>query len=225
MAPSYLDSTGDGSLSSSFSVSKPVGVTAGHLLVAFVAADASATSIGTPTGGATWQALDSVSGFAIGGKVFWKIAGASEPSSYGFSRSSGNGMAAIVVAVSEASASEPLHATSTAGSTTAVTTPTLTPQALGDLDLRFGAGSAFGDTITFSAPSTYTEREDVDGTFVFGTCATKSLSSTSATGTQNFTASTTPTDRLGMTVLVTSPVAGQVRVVTSPAAVHRAATW
>lgn len=225
MAPSYLDSTADGTLSASFSVTKPTGVTAGHLLVAFIAIDASATGIGTPTGGTTWQSLDSVSGFGLGGKVFWKVAGGSEPSSYGFTRSGGNGSAAIVVAVSEASASEPLHATSTAGSTTAVTTPTLTPAALGDFDLRFGAASAFGSTIAFTPPSTYTEREDVDGTFVFATCATKTLASTSATGTQNFTASTSPSDRCGMTVLVTSPVAGQQRVVMSSAAVHRAATW
>lgn len=224
MAPTYVDSTAADSGSTSFSVTKPTGTVTGHVLIAFVVSDGALGSIGTPTGGATWQALDSASNF-LAAKLFWKIAGSSEPSSYGFTQASGSDGIGIVVAVSEADASEPQHGTSTAGSGSSVTTPSLTPVALGDLDLRFGAAVTFGDEVTWTPPSTYSQRENVAGSTVYATCATKTLSSTSATGTQNFGAGVTPIDRLGMTVLITSPVGGQLRVVTPQTAVHRASSW
>jgi hypothetical protein len=225
MAPSYLDSTaGTGSATSSWSAAKPTGTAAGHLLIALAASTGAVGSIGTPTGGATWTLLDSVSDGFAAARLFWKIAGGSEPSTYGFTQASSEFGASIVLAVTDADLSAPQHATSTAGSSTTVTTPSLTPTASDDLDVRFGVAAAAGP-LGFTQPGTYSEREDTgDGIFI--TLATKTLSSTSATGTQNFTTSTEPINRAGLTVLVTSPGAGSgARIVVPRFAPHRAATW
>jgi hypothetical protein len=225
MAPTYVDSTAADSTSTSWSVTKPTGTSTGHVLIAFVVSDGSLSAIGTPTGGATWQQLDSEESF-LAAKLFWKIAGGSEPSSYGFTQQSSSDGVGIVVDVSGADISEPQHDTSTSGFGSNVATPSLTPVAVGDLDIRFGAALTFEvGSASWSPPSTYTEREDVVGDFVSATCATKTLSSTSATGTQNFNAGTEPEDRLGMTVLITSPPDGQLRIVTPRTAVHRASSW
>lgn len=224
--PTYVASNGANALfTSSWSVSRPTGTAAGHVLIAFVAS--SGTTIGTPTGGTTWQALDTVSGFGLNSRLYWKVAGASEPSSYGFTQSGSEVGAAIVVAVSEASQEEPQSDTSTSGSGTSVATPSMTPLAVGDLDLRFGAAYNFAAVApTWSPPANYTEREEVDANLLSASLATRTLTSTSATGTINFTISSSADERLGAAVLVTSPPAGGgTRVVIPRTAVHRAASW
>lgn len=225
--PTYVDSNGaDGLFESSWSVSRPTGTSSGHVMIAFVASDGSSGSIGTPTGGTTWQALDTVSGGGLSAKLYWKIAGGSEPSSYGFSQASSSFGAAIVVAVSEAALDEPQCDTSTSGSSTSVATPSMSPVAVGDLDLRFGAALEIGDSgPTWSPPSGYTEREEIDAASLTASLATRTLPDTSATGVLNFTASPGPDARLGAAVLVTSPASGRPRIVAMPTAVHRASSW
>lgn len=209
---------------SSKNVVKPSGTATGDVMLACVAATGgTAAQVGTPTGGATWTLLDSLDEGADGlhTKIFWKVAGASEPPNYAFPLNAAIFFAYIaVLALSEAAATEPLHASGTAGSGAIVTTPTLTPSAADDLEVR--VASASGED-GWTAPATYTLRADLGGLAV----ATKALSSAGATGTQNFTASFDVNSRHGFTFDVATLIsnAGRSPVIRSSAAVHRAANF
>lgn len=184
--------------------------------------------MGTPTGGGTWQLLDSRQwNAAAGTKVWWKVAGSSEPSTYGFTQGSSADGVVVVAAVQDAADTAPLVAqTGADSSSTTVPTPTITPASIDDLELRWAAGGGPGDTVTWTPPATYTEAADVQsGTFTTGTLATKQLSSSAATGAQNFTASVAPAYHHGFTVAVAAPSSRSGRAMVSTAAAHRASSW
>ncbi|MFG1683518.1 hypothetical protein ACGFNP_25340 [Nonomuraea sp. NPDC049269] len=145
------------------------------------------------------------------GKLYWKIAGGSEPASYTFNQDSGADAAATMIAVQDGSTSTPVFATGTGGTGTSIQTPSTTPGGTTDLDVRFvSASGALGTSESLTPPATYTEFADIGSRqFVYVSGAYKVLSSGSATGTQNFTITTSPTSRRGVTVTITSGSTGK----------------
>lgn len=219
-------STTEPSFVSSFNCAKPAGTAQDDVLLACAAVSlATAAAVGTPTGGATWTLLDSLDGGSgsLHTKIWWKVAGGSEPANYAFTMSSSSDASVAVLAIQGAGSDAPLHANSTAGSGVNVVTPTLTPNAADDLEVRIAAAADFVDSISWTPPSTYTQRANLG----FLGIATKELSSGSATGALNYVASTTPTVRHGFTIDVATLVIPTIRrpPVMSTAAVRRSTSW
>lgn len=229
-------SSAESGTTGSFNVARPSGTTQGDILIAFHSSDVGSLSdLGTPSGGATWQLLSQQGGTNFAGtKVWWKVAGGSEPSQYGFTQNSGGDGVAAVVAITGAVTSTPVVASVTGTLTSAsVLTPSVTPTGSDDLELRWAAvgSSEFSQSdVSWSPPSGgYTERADLQsGQYVTASLATISLTSSAATGTRNFTESPEYEEagRTGHTVAVASlPPAGRRRLLVASYAVHRAASW
>ncbi|MBB4702576.1 hypothetical protein [Sphaerisporangium siamense] len=184
----------------------------GDMLVLCHAADiGSLAEMGTPSGGATWQLLDSAqwpTNTDAGMKIWWKLAGASEPTSYGLTQNSGADGTATVVCLQDPGAGTPVVAhTGGTTSTTSIPTPSTTPNGSNDFELRFaGASSGNGSATSFTPPAGFTERSDVTSGSQYApqSCATRTLSSGGATGTQNFTSANALVKYLGFTVNVPS---------------------
>ncbi|MEV4383925.1 hypothetical protein, partial [Streptosporangium sp. NPDC049644] len=194
---------GSGQTTGSFTGTKPTGTVSGDILIAFQASDTDSTltDLGTPTGGATWQLLGSRSGGPIQ-KYWWKVAGGSEPTTYGFTQGSTANGIVIIVAVSGGATTTPIHANNSSGSTTTVTTPTITSPGADALELRFASGIAGGAT-TWTPPSGHTERREQQvSTNLSGHVTTRALTAGGATGTANHTASVNQTSRGGVTIAV-----------------------
>lgn len=191
----------------SFSCTKPTSTAQGDVLVAFHGADAGTLAeLGTPTGGATWTLLASRArddGTGAGSKVWWKVAGASEPSTYGFTQNSGADGAVSIVAVQNGSTNTPVVA-QTGGITsgTSKATPSTTPNGSDDFEIRCVLLHAPGASgLTCTPPSGYTEQTDVESQqYALCSTATKALTSNAATGTQNFTISASVSEWHGFTV-------------------------
>ncbi|MFI6510143.1 hypothetical protein ACIBCT_21265 [Streptosporangium sp. NPDC050855] len=195
----------------SFNVTKPTGTAQGDLLLAFHSMDqGTLAQMGTPTGGATWLSLgtrNSGTGYDMKTKLWWKIAGASEPANYGFTENStGTGCVAIVAIMGADTTVTPVvaQAGSDAGFEVTVATPSSTPTGSDDLELRWAAGNPDFEAVTWTAPATYTKQADLQGNNTTACLATKQLTSSAATGVQNFTASVGVGNRHGFTVDVAS---------------------
>lgn len=214
----------------SLSCSKPTGTLGGDLLLAFQAADAGVfADMTTPTGGSTWTLLGQQvwNGGDPGTKVWWKIAGGSEPSSYGFAQGSGADGVVVVAAVEGAASTTPVFASSNGAGSTTIPTPSVTPDGVSDLELRWACSkSVGGGLVSYTPPATYTEQADLQsGTFTSGALASKLLSGGGATGVQNFTISTSSPDFVGFTVAVTSGAFLAPRPLMLGQAVQRASYW
>lgn len=223
---------------SAFTCNKPTGTAEGDVLLAFQSADLGGfSSLATPTGGSTWQLLASRArdgGTGAGTKVWWKVAGSAEPSTYGFSQDGTavpDGIVAIVAVPGARTDLTPVVAqTGTSSSTTSISTPTATPNGADDLELRWAVAypTAFpAPTYTWTPPSTYTELVEIQSNkFTAGTVASKQLASSSATGSQTFTGSATAPISQGFTVDIASALPAPPRRPNIPAtALHRAASW
>lgn len=211
---------------SSFNCAKPTGTAQDDVLLACVSVGGgTAAQVGTPTGGATWLLLDSLDGGAsnLHTKIWWKVAGGSEPANFAFTMDSTAFASVAIIAIQGAGSNTPLEASSTAGSGANVSTPTLTPSAADDLEVRVASATDFVDAFTWTAPATYTQRANLGNLAV----ATKALSSGSATGALNYVASSTPTVRHGFTIDVATLVIPTIRrpPAMSTAAVRRASSW
>lgn len=88
------------------SVTKPTGVSSGHVMIATVAHDGAADTI-TATG---WTSLGYTSGTDINVGVFYKVAGGSEGASYTFSTVSSHAIGASIIAYSNVSTTAPIDA-------------------------------------------------------------------------------------------------------------------
>lgn len=227
MAASFRSiSTAEPTLVSSFNVTKPSGTALDDVLLACASVlSGDASSVGTPTGGATWTLLDSLDGGSgdLHTKIWWKAAGGSEPANYAFTMSSSSIASVAILSIQGAGTGTPLHASSTAGTGVNVSTPTLTPTAADDIEVRIASATDFADAVTWTAPATYTQRADLSSLGV----ATKALSSGSATGALNYVAGSTPVSRHGFTIDVATLAIPAVRhvPVMSTAAVRRASNW
>ncbi|MFI6793660.1 hypothetical protein ACIBG4_40650 [Nonomuraea sp. NPDC050383] len=196
---------------SSFNCPKPAGVAQGDILVAFHAADTgSLAEMATPTGGSAWQLLTSRArddGTGSGSKVWWKVAGAAEPATYGFTQTGNADGSVSIIAVQDGSTDTPVVAqTGGTSSGTTKTTPSTTAGA-GDFEIRCVALHSPGGTVTFTSPAGFTERTDIQSAaYGLTTTATRTLASGGATGTADFTASTSVGEWHGFTVNIGSMV-------------------
>ncbi|WP_433355609.1 hypothetical protein ACQP25_17195 [Microtetraspora malaysiensis] len=175
-----------------YQCTKPAGTVAGDLLFAFQVADRGPiTNLTAPTGGATWQLLDTLdNGSNQFIRLWWKVAGASEPASYTINQRSGSDGAVIMVAVMGAVVTTPVVAHGTAGSGSLITTPSITPPAAGSLEIRFVGAYPEGVVLTFTAPSGFTKVLDAQSrNYTAASSASRLLSGTGSTGTADFTVS------------------------------------
>lgn len=192
---------------STVSCSKPSGTVSGDILVAFHAADDGFLSDMTPSGGIAWNLLASRArefGFGAGTKVWWRIAGGSEPSSYVFNHGLDADATVSIIGVQDASLNTPVVAQSGGtGMTTSVSTPSTTPTGSDDFEIRCAVVHVpeTADTIFWTPPAGFTERTDVNSRrrATVGT-ATRTLAGGGATGTHVFTASVNVNEFQGFTV-------------------------
>lgn len=174
-----LPTAGGGTLS----ITKPSGVAAGDLLLAFVILGNGAAL--TPNAGDSWNTTVN----AAGVKGYWKIAGSSEPASYTFAR--GNTLAGIsgtIVRLTGAHPTAPIDTASaqTGGTDSTVIIPSLTPAASGRFLFQIAQTLA---ATSFTPPGTATERFDAQ----YATATTTSAGGdetigSGATGTRTWSA-------------------------------------
>ncbi|MEV8637803.1 hypothetical protein AB0395_39765 [Streptosporangium sp. NPDC051023] len=226
--PTYIATATATSSTTPYTVAKPTGTLSSHLMLLFQAADTGgATTLTTPTGGTTWSLLASTDMDVGGTRVWWKIAGDSEPSTYGLAQNSGADGVVAVAAIADVGPQTPFVAQSTGSGSNTVSTPSGTPFAGADIELRWAAGKGASASVTWTPPATYTEQADLQSrTYTTACLATKQLTSSSATGALNFTASSTGTlgNSAAFTVIVPASTTARIVAVTY-AAVQRAATW
>ncbi|MEV4180177.1 hypothetical protein AB0J28_01860 [Streptosporangium canum] len=146
----------------------------------------------TISGGATW-----INVYSSGNtKIWWKIAGGSEPTSYNFTHTGGAaGSIVFMVAVQDPLSAPPTVIAQGHTNNTQAFTPSLTPSGESDLDIRWVTGSDRTDIspppIFWTPPAGYTSRVEARVTDEMSAIlATKQLSSRAPTGTQIFTANT-----------------------------------
>ncbi|MFI7448065.1 hypothetical protein ACIBQX_11255 [Nonomuraea sp. NPDC049714] len=217
----------------SINVTKPTGAVSGDVLIACHSmVQGTLANMGTPTGGATWESLAtraSGTDYDNKTKIWWKVAGGSEPANYGFTQnSSSTGVIAIAAVMGANTALTPVVAqTGNDAFSTSVPSPGITPAGDDDLELRWVSGQPDFETITWTVPATYTEEADLQaGGNSTGALASKQLTSGAATGSLNFTSLLTLGFRHGFTIAVASAGVPQTRrPVVSTAAVRRAANW
>jgi hypothetical protein len=206
----YGASSQASSQTSPYNIARPTGVVAGTYMVAAIANDVENNGSGIGiTGGSTWNSLTSGLTEETGYRLFWKIAGGSEPANYSVSYNSGSNAYSIahIITSNDAGTSAPVwQVTNTAGSGTTGPTPGITPPDATALEVRFIlASNSSGGARTWTSPGGLTERTDINESgFTNGSSATRTLASGSATTSLNFTASGTVNDRVGITVGIPS---------------------
>lgn len=126
------------------SIAKPTGTDVGDVLVAEIAASASAT-ITAPSG---WTAATNaqVTSGSTRYRVYWRIVTASDPSSYTFTFSASGAHRGGIKALRNTDRTTPINAATTASGTTAdITSPAVTPTVANAAISRFG-GNDQADT-------------------------------------------------------------------------------
>lgn len=149
-APVYESVSSNTGSAASLTLNKPSGTVEGDLLLAWCVSTA-----------ANWLAETGWNNELSDRTMFyWKIAGASEPSSYTFDNSSSGGVAGAMIRVSSPNATTPLtaHPTPVSG---------VNPPASGTVDnddylavAAVGARAASTAVVPISPPTNYTERAD-----------------------------------------------------------------
>ena len=138
---------------SSISISAPSGIRSGDILVAeLIVYDATATDVPTAPSGWTSIRHDAVSnGNKATSWLYYKVAGASEPASYGWNLGS-NWVAGVIGAWRGASAIDSAAGSTAAGSgPLSISAPSLTPSNNNELQLFFyGAQSSVAPSIALS---------------------------------------------------------------------------
>ncbi len=217
--PSVRSSTAIAVAGSSFTITKPAGVATNDILIMVQAADRGSTAdMATPTGGTTWQLLDSIDATSPFGalqvvRLWWKRAGSSEPSSYSATQRNGSDGTCMIVAVKDASTTAtPVFARLTTGTDPNINTPGITPASGSDLEVRLvGAYPDSGMSLSFTPPAGYTSITGAQSrtwTAIGG--ASKALTSNAATSVQTFAAPSGAVLewRFGFTVAIAAAVTG-----------------
>ncbi|MFI9558879.1 hypothetical protein [Nonomuraea endophytica] len=131
----------------SFTAGKPSGTLSGHRLIAVHLCDTGTLAeMGTPTGGASWGTAihtRSEGDDSLQLKVWAKTAGGSEPATYGFTQNSGaDGVVFIIAIRNFDAASSEIVASQSNPEAAVFGTPSTTPHAANDLELRIAGGTA-----------------------------------------------------------------------------------
>lgn len=213
--------------------SKPVSTASGDLLVYAIAqGDSVIANLTAPAG---WAPTSSANGGSVTGKLWTKVAGGSEPSTYDFPYSSGADVTAVMIRVTGADTTPTLvQAVGTAGPNGgACDSPSVPPTGADDLLIVVMSAACGGTTLVETDPSGTTDlgQGQVAGGFQAMAAAWQALASGSATGAKTWS-SITPATKPGITfsLAIASASAGaaaatpQPVVAPSPAAI-RASTW
>lgn len=178
-------------------INKPTGTALNDVLLAvcWVDSDGSATiaSIAAPAGFS--QAGSNLTSTATSpcGKVFYKIATGSEPTTYTFTTLTAASTSLSLIAISGADTSTPIGVNPTLGTGSAATAqiaPSISGVA-GDM-LLCSYSCEKATAITYTAPSGMTETTDAASSYVASCVDYLVLTSTAATGTKTATASAVP---------------------------------
>jgi len=180
----------------SLTLNKPTGVANGDLLILGISY-ANPTDTMTPPTGFTAIGNYNSGGTAssdVAEYLYWKNA-SSEPTSYGISFSGATVCEAFMWRVTGADPTSPIGAVSNASGTgTTVTASSVTTTATNALLAFVGISNSTSST-TFSAPTGFTSREDPTTSAETWEIASKTLSSSGATGTASGTTNGTGTDK------------------------------
>ncbi|GAA1770037.1 hypothetical protein [Nonomuraea bangladeshensis] len=215
--PSIRSYTAVAGVSASYTVTAPAGLVANDVLVAIQAADrGDTTNMTAPTGGTTWELLDSLDGIGQVGitqavRVWWKRAGSGEPGSYTFKQASSSDGVCVIVAVKDASlTAAPILARSTDGDGETITTPGITPAGDSNLELRLIAAYSLGVAMTFTAPAGLNLLGRAQSrVYTAAAAASRLLQSSAATAPADFVASVEDVEwRSGYTLALAPAVSG-----------------
>jgi len=183
--------SGTGNLVTTFTVNKPSGTVQGDLLIGIQASSGATTStMTTPTGGATWEMLFSDDGPNNDDpmRVWWKVAGASEPASYTFNQASSRGLA-WVVAIKDISEFQLEVAGSNGlptGTNVYVATPSTSPTLPG-IELRAAFIDPFVSPITWDSVAGFTNQGTIEVTdWISGNLRSRTIVAPGATGEIDF---------------------------------------
>ncbi|MFI6477351.1 hypothetical protein ACIBH1_05425 [Nonomuraea sp. NPDC050663] len=193
--------TSSQSTNPTYPVNKPGGTAAGDILIAFQTSAAFGNAAMTaPTGGTTWQPLGQRSDTEWAGtKVWWKVAGPTEPASYTFKQSSGPGGIAAIAAIWDHDGVTPqLLSAENADSDSTVTCPGLTPEAAPGVSLRWAAGLGAG--LAWQPPTGHVEQVDRTVGEATAALAARVRTDTSPVAAATFTATGLPIFSHGFTV-------------------------
>lgn len=130
-------------------VDKPVGTASGEILLMFHSIDTGSLSdIGTPSGGSTWLSLGtraSVGTATLKTKVWWKVTGGSEPTTYGYTQNSNSDGVITMVRIRFADTTvTPVIQQMGNDGLALFSTPAVTPAGATDLEFRWVAGNEGG---------------------------------------------------------------------------------
>lgn len=173
-------------------VSKPTGTVEGDVMIALLAYYSALTINSAPAG---WTLLTTQTGGTDAGiKVYYKVAGASEPASYAWTISAGDDFVGIISTFYNVNTTTPIDAYGGQGgtTTTTLTAPSITTT-VANTHLVYLAG--FNDAnvtgASATAPSGMTETDDYAGTlYSWGYVAGAAQAAAGATGTKAATLAT-----------------------------------
>jgi hypothetical protein len=199
---------------------KPTGTASGDIMIAFAAADWGDPATMTATG---WSLVDSQlqGANALNVKVWSKVAGGSEPSTYTFGGDASSDNAVGIVTTRGTTATFLTAKQSTTGSSVSRIAPTILGVPGPSVLLCFAMvdGSA---GVTFTAPAGMAEQVDVQSTAWTAISVASLLGVSGDTGTQTFTASNSDsTAGIEMSVAIADAVTAALP--SRPLVVNRAA--
>lgn len=174
-------------------VDKPLGTASGEILIMFHSIDTGSLSdMGTPTGGTTWLSLGtraSAGTATLKTKVWWKVTGGSEPTSYGYTQNSNSDGVITIARIRFADTTvTPVIQQMGNDGLALFSTPAVTPAGPTDFELRWVAGNEGGAGASWQRTEEavgFTERSDLQSnSYTTGALFTRPLTAVGAGETQ-----------------------------------------
>ncbi len=198
--PAFVSASRAAAGGSSVSISRPTGLSTGHVLVAVVRQKKTTAAVTPPAG---WTLIRSDSQSARS-SLFFRVVTASEPSQYRFKVGTSAKLEGHILAYSGVDPADPVAAsgvgsnTGTASGPTVVA-PSLTPPLANTTYVAFWSAKASGLTVAAAAGTT--ERTDTSANATLAT-ADETLSTTSPSGARTATLTSASDRRIGQAVLL-----------------------
>lgn len=188
-------------------VSRPSGVQAGDVLIAVYFGDAGLSGVNS----SGWSAVKSRSEDDMACRVLRKTATGGEPSSYSFGQPVNADGTLHLICVKDADAGITPKVQFAVNFAETLITPSVTPAAASQLEIRAGCMVPILGSLSFTAPSSYQSRGTVEApeAFIVATAATRGLNSSTASGLKSFAVAPTATRfGLGVSISVASAETG-----------------